>query len=75
MRINSTNGRVKVIDDLQYVVSMLKDTNLHAVSKRVGLNYRTVWTIAKGTNTSPAFKTVKKLADYFRAKADGEVVK
>jgi hypothetical protein len=56
-------------DDLKYVVSMLQDTNLRAVSKRVGLSYRTVWGIANETNKTPAFMTVRKLAEYFRAKA------
>lgn len=56
-------------DDLQYVVSMLKDTNLSAVAKAVGLGYRTVWGIAKETNKSPSFSTVRKLAEYFRGKA------
>lgn len=56
-------------DDLQFVVSMLKDTNLKAVAEKTQLNYRTVWTIANGKNTSPSFKTVRKLAEYFRAKA------
>lgn len=62
-------------DDLEYVVSMLQDTNLSAVAQRVKLSYRTVWSIANGTNTTPAFKTVQKLANYFREKATGEVVK
>lgn len=56
-------------DDLQYVVSMLKDTNLKAVSEKTELSYRTVWGIANETNKSPAFKTVRKLAEYFRTKA------
>lgn len=56
-------------DDLQYVVSMLKDTNLKAVAKTVGLGYRTVWGIANETNKSPSFSTVRKLAEYFRGKA------
>ena len=56
-------------DDLQYVVSMLKDTNLKAVSERTGLAYRTVWGIANESNKSPSFNTVRKLAEYFRGKA------
>lgn len=56
-------------DDLQYVVLMLKDTNLKAVAKNVGLAYRTVWGIANESNKSPSFGTVRKLAEYFREKA------
>lgn len=57
-------------DDLQYVVAMLKETNLRAVAAKVGISYRTVWGIAKEKNTSPSFTTVRKLAEYFRGKAD-----
>lgn len=56
-------------DDLQYVVSMLRDTNLKAVSERTNLSYRTVWGIANESNKSPSFLTVRKLAEYFREKA------
>jgi len=56
-------------DDLQYVVSMLKETNLRAVAKKVGLSYRTVWGIANETNKAPSFNTVRVLAEYFRGKA------
>lgn len=56
-------------DDLQYVVRMLAETNIQAVATKVGLSYMTVYRIARGTNTSPSFKTVKKLAEYFRGKA------
>ena len=56
-------------DDLQYVVSMLKDTNIRAVAKKVELSYRTVWGIANESNKSPSFSTVRKLAEYFRSKA------
>ena len=56
-------------DDLQYVVAMLKETNLRAVATKVGLSYRTVWGIANESNTSPSFSTVRVLAEYFRGKA------
>lgn len=56
-------------DDLQFVVSMLKDTNIKAVAEKTELSYRTVWGIANESNKSPAFKTVRKLAEYFRQKA------
>lgn len=56
-------------DDLQYVVSMLKDTNLKAVARNTELSYRTVWGIANESNKAPSFLTVRKLAEYFREKA------
>ncbi len=56
-------------DDLQYVVAMLKETNLKAVAQKVGLSYRTVWGIANESNKAPSFTTVRKLAEYFRGKA------
>lgn len=56
-------------NDLEYVVAQLKDTNLQAVARAAALSYRTVWSIANGKNTAPSFTTVKKLADYFKAKA------
>lgn len=56
-------------DELEYVVRMLKDTNLKAVARQAGLAYMTVYRIANGTNTSPSYRTVQKLAHYFRSKA------
>lgn len=55
-------------DDLQYVVRMLHEMNLKAVAGKVNLSYMTVYNIANGKNISPTFKTVKKLAEYFRGK-------
>ena len=56
-------------NDLEYVVAMLKESNIKAVSDKVGLSYRTVWGIANETNKSPSFNTVRVLAEYFRRKA------
>lgn len=56
-------------NDLEYVIAMLKDTNLRAVARAVDLSYKTVWGISNGKNTAPSFTSVKKLADYFRTKA------
>lgn len=56
-------------DDLEYVVSMLQDTYVKSVAEKTGLSYRTVWGIKNGTNTTPSFATVRKLAEYFRGKA------
>jgi DNA-binding XRE family transcriptional regulator len=67
--INYTKGAKMANDDLQYVVAMLKETNLAAVAEKVGLSYRTVWSIANESNKSPSFNTVRKLAEYFRGKA------
>lgn len=61
-------GEKMIQDDLQYVVAMLKDMNLQAVAKSVGLSYRTVWGIANESNKAPSFSTVRKIAEYFRAK-------
>ena len=58
-------------DDLEYVVKMLADMNLAVVAERVGLNYQTVWKIATGRTTAPAYSTVRKLAEYLRGKANG----
>jgi hypothetical protein len=55
-------------DELQYVLRMLKDTQLKAVARAAGLSYMTVYRIAKGTNPSPRYATVHKLATYFRSK-------
>lgn len=56
-------------NDMQYVVSMLKDTNYKAVATAVGLSHKTVWSIAVGRNQTPSFNTVRVLAEYFRGKA------
>lgn len=56
-------------DDLDYVVSMLQDTNVKQVSEKTKLSYRTVWGIKNGSNNTPSFATVRKLAEYFRGKA------
>ncbi|MBV8060819.1 MAG: transposase family protein [Alphaproteobacteria bacterium] len=56
-------------NDLEYVVAMLRESNLRAVAKKVGLSYRTVWGIANESNKSPAFNSVRVLAEYFRSKA------
>lgn len=55
--------------DLDYVRSQLKDANKAAVARAVKLSSRTVRDIASGKVDSPAFKTVAKLAEYFRGKA------
>lgn len=68
MKLINHNEVKMSTDDLQYAVAQLKDTNLAAVARKTGLSYRTVFRIANGTNTSPSFNTVKKLADYFRSK-------
>ena len=56
-------------DDLKYVVKSLQECNLKAVAEKVGLSYRTVWSIANESNKSPSFNTVRTLAEYFRGKA------
>ena len=52
------------IDDLPKIVKKLKHMNLKSVAKETGLHYMTVYTIARGKNTSPSYKTTKKLLDF-----------
>lgn len=55
--------------DLEFVVSMLQPCSKAAVARAVGLSDRTVRDIASGVQVSPSYKTVHKLAEYFREKA------
>lgn len=54
------------MNDLEYVVKQLQDRNIKKVAETVNLSYLTILTIANGKNTSPSFKTLKKLLDYFK---------
>ena len=53
-------------DDFQFVVRKLQDRNFNVVAAAVGLSYMTVWLVATGRNASPSFRTVNKLAEYFK---------
>lgn len=57
------------MDDLQYLVAMLRDCNYSAVARATGLSDRTIRNIAKEVNTSPSYNTVRILAEYFKGKA------
>ncbi len=56
------------MDDLKFVVSMLKDSNKAAVARAVGLSSRTVRDIAKGLKKKPSYNSVRRLAEYFKGK-------
>lgn len=54
------------MNDLDYVIIMLKTSNKAAVAKEVGLSARTVRAVASGIQTHPSFETIRKLAEHFR---------
>lgn len=54
------------MNDLDYVISMLKTSNKSAVARSVGLSDRTVRDVASGAQKSPSFETIRKLAEHFR---------
>lgn len=56
------------MDELKYVVSMLQGCNYAAVARAIDMNRKTIWAIATGKNASPSYSTVRKLAEYFKAK-------
>lgn len=51
--------------DLEQVQAMLKDRRIDVVAQKTGLGYTTVWEIRAGVQTSPRYKTLKALSDYF----------
>jgi len=52
--------------DLDQVKEGFKDINLKAVSKTIGISYRTLYEALKGEN--PSYTTLKKLSDYLEGK-------
>lgn len=54
------------MNDLDYVIEMLKTSNKAAVAKAVGLSARTVRDIAKGNQQHPSYKTVAALVAHFK---------
>lgn len=54
------------MNDLEYVIEMLKTSNKAAVAKAVGLSARTVRDIAKGNQQQPSYKTVASLVAHFK---------
>lgn len=54
------------MNDLDYVIIMLKTSNKAAVAKEVGLSARTVRAVAAGIQKHPSFETIRKLAEHFR---------
>lgn len=49
---------------LEDLKTKLEDRNLIEVSKRSGVSYQTVSTLAKGTNKNPSYVSVLKLVNY-----------
>lgn len=49
---------------LEQIKAALSDRNLTEVARRTGLSYPTVYGIAKGTTSNPAYQSVEKLAQY-----------
>lgn len=60
------------MNDLDYVISMLQTSNKSAVARAVGLSDRTVRDVASGSQKSPSFETIRKLAEHFRGCASKE---
>lgn len=50
--------------EIKILVNKLKDRNISAVSRATGLNYRTVYNIAKEKGRKPHKKTIQKLTNY-----------
>lgn len=53
----------------EQVVLALQDRNLKTVSAGCGLAYNTVYRVATGLSTDPAYDTIKALSDYLERKA------
>lgn len=54
------------MNDLEYVIEMLKTSNKAAVAKACGLSARTVRDIANGHQVHPSYKTVAALVAHFK---------
>lgn len=50
---------------IEQIAKLLADRNIKKVSISTGLSYRTVLSIARGSNTNPSYETLKKLEAYF----------
>ena len=48
---------------LEQIRLKLQDRNLKKVANNIGMNYLVLWRAVK-KNTSPSYKTVKKISDY-----------
>lgn len=56
---------------LEQIKAALSDRNLTEVARRTGLSYPTVYGIAKGTNSNPAYQSVEKLVQYLKGEGNG----
>jgi hypothetical protein len=52
------------IMSLNDIRAALQDRNLRAVSVCIGLNYHTIWRVAKGIEDNPRLDTLRRLSDY-----------
>lgn len=52
---------------IQEILKRLEDRNLRAVAERSGVNYMTLYRIAKGDTKDPSYSIVKRLHDYLEA--------
>lgn len=53
---------------LEQIILALGDRNWKRVSEGAGVNYQTVWKIARGNAGNVSYETVKKLSDYLEKK-------
>jgi len=53
---------------LEQIIITLGDRNWKRVSEGSGVNYQTVWKIARGNAGNVSYETVKKLSDYLEKK-------
>jgi hypothetical protein len=57
---------------LEQIIKALDDRNWKRVSEGSGVNYQTVWKIARGNAGNVSYETVKKLSDYLLEKKPEE---
>jgi transcriptional regulator with XRE-family HTH domain len=53
---------------LYQITTALGDRNWKRISEATGVNYQTVWKIARGSAGNVSYDTVKKLSDYLEKK-------
>jgi transcriptional regulator with XRE-family HTH domain len=46
----------------------LKDMNLSAVSRSIGMHRQQLWMLANNENSNPTAKTLERLTEYFEEK-------
>ncbi|MDD2251230.1 MAG: helix-turn-helix transcriptional regulator [Candidatus Cloacimonetes bacterium] len=53
---------------MEQIILALGDRNWKRVSEGAGVNYQTVWKIARGNAGNVSYETVKRLSDYLEKK-------